>query len=97
MESEGEVMPLQDIGIVQSNVVLRRHKSSTVPTRRNVAIIDGTFVTSDNESIHQEALLNSKQQGENYYHLDREFEQNAEEDSIIGTPAVKVSGTAGTN
>lgn len=64
MGSEGEVIPLQDMGIAaQDTVVLRRHRT-TATTRRNVAIIDDTLVTSGNEFIHQQTPLNI---GENFY------------------------------
>ena len=81
MESEGEAIPLQDKGSVQSNVVLRRNRTSTSGSRRNVAIIEETLVSVDNNSIRQElTLLNS---GENNYSVDHKFEQDAE-DSISG-------------
>ena len=81
MESEGETIPLQDVGSVHSNVVLRRNRTSTSGRRRNVAIIEETLVSVDNNSIHQElTLLNS---GENYYAVDHKSEQDAE-DSISG-------------
>lgn len=80
MESQGETISLQDVGNVHSNVVLRRHRTSTSGRRRNVAIIEETLVSVDNNSIHQElTLLNS---GENYYAVDHKFEQT--EDSISG-------------
>lgn len=81
MESEGEAVPLQDIGSIQSNVVLRRNRTSTSGTRRNVAIIEETLVSVDNNSIRQElTLLNSS---ENNYSVDHKFERDAE-DSISG-------------
>ena len=68
MESEGESIPLHDIETVQGNVVLRRHKICTSMTRRNVAIIDGTLISSG-RNFQTDTLLNSEQQGENYYHV----------------------------
>ena len=84
MESEGEAIPLQDIGNTESNVVVRRQRASTSTTRRNVAIIEGTLISVANDSIHQDTLLDSEQQGENYYHIDREFEQDTEDHSVNG-------------
>ena len=93
MESEGESIPLQDIETTpQSNVVLRRHRTSTSAMRRNVAIVDGTLVSSDSNFIHQtETLLNSEQQGENHYYIHETLALRADTEDNIQTGTVQVN------
>ena len=79
MGSEGESIPLEDTEIDQStsSVVLRRHKASTCTTRRNVAIIDGTLVSS----------------GSNIQAETEQFDLYAEDDSIRTGRIVQVSSS----